>query len=580
MSPKRFFVSFSLAAVFLALLLLVGSPRQASAADPSWYAQYWNNINLSGTPTLTRNEDKIDHYWGDSSYASLQNRDYFSVRWTRNVYFDAGTYRFTAVADDRVRVWIDHQLVIDSWFDTGVRTVTADRTLSAGDHFLKVEYGESIVIAQITFSWAKVSTSISGWQGQYFANRSLSGTPALVRDDANVDFNWGAGAPAAGLPSDNFSVRWTRSISFYAGRYRFTTVSDDGVRLWVNGVLLIDRWQDQNTATYSAEIDLPSASVPIKLEYYEATGGARVQLTWAATNLVFNNWRGEYFANPDLAGGAAALRDDANIDFNWGTGSPIGGVGSDNFSVRWTRTLTLPAGRYQFTTRTDDGVRLWVNNQLLIDRWVNQPLTTYTAEIVLYGGSVPVKMESFDRTGYAEAHLSWKQLSSGDTGTGGIGTATVNAYWLNVRNGPGIEYSVTTQVSKGTILNLLGYRNATSSWIMIALANGTQGWVHTSYVTTSVPVSSLTVWNGQGGGDTGGQKTATVTTYWLNVRTGPGTAYSVTTTIAKGTVVTLTHRNAQATWARITLANGTSGWVNASYLQSSTSIGSLPVWTG
>src|SRR5687767_7863144 len=51
------------------------------------------------------------------------------------------------------------------------------------------------------------------WRGSYFANATLAGTPALVRDDAAIDFDWGSGAPAPGLPVDNFSVRWTRDVA-------------------------------------------------------------------------------------------------------------------------------------------------------------------------------------------------------------------------------------------------------------------------------------------------------------------------------------------------------------------------------
>ena len=61
---------------------------------------------------------------------------------------------------------------------------------------------------------------------------------------------------------------------------------------------------------------------------------------------------------------------DAEIDFAWGTESPVPQyLIRDAFSVRWTGTLDLPAGEYEFTTSTDDGVRLWVNEQLIIDKW-------------------------------------------------------------------------------------------------------------------------------------------------------------------------------------------------------------------
>ena len=75
-----------------------------------------------------------------------------------------------------------------------------------------------------------------------------------------------------------------------------------------------------------------------------------------------------------------------------------------------TRTVDLPAGQYRFSVTADDGVRLWVNNHLLIDAWREQAATTYTAEMHLPGGSVPIKMEYFEKGGKAVAKLTWEAL--------------------------------------------------------------------------------------------------------------------------------------------------------------------------
>ena len=81
---------------------------------------------------------------------------------------------------------------------------------------------------------ATPTPKITEWRGEYFANRNLSGAPALLRNDSKVDFNWGAGSPGSRIPIDNFSARWTRSLAFDAGDYRFYARSDDGVRLWLD----------------------------------------------------------------------------------------------------------------------------------------------------------------------------------------------------------------------------------------------------------------------------------------------------------------------------------------------------------
>src|SRR5207248_115843 len=83
-----------------------------------------------------------------------------------------------------------------------------------------------------------------------FSNSTLSGTPAASRTDSTVNYAWrGEGSPAANIPTDNFSSRWTGSIEpRFSEPYTFTTVSDDGVRSWVDGQLLIDHWDPHSAA--------------------------------------------------------------------------------------------------------------------------------------------------------------------------------------------------------------------------------------------------------------------------------------------------------------------------------------------
>jgi len=80
----------------------------------------------------------------------------------------------------------------------------------------------------------------------------LAGRPEVTRDDAAIDFDWGPDSPAPRISKDLFSVRWTRSLWLDTGTWRFTVRTDDGVRLWVDSVLLIDQWHNQPQATYTA----------------------------------------------------------------------------------------------------------------------------------------------------------------------------------------------------------------------------------------------------------------------------------------------------------------------------------------
>jgi predicted flap endonuclease-1-like 5' DNA nuclease len=130
------------------------------------------------------------------------------------------------------------------------------------------------------------SASADAWQGEYFNNLDLSGEPALVRADTAIDFYWGTNPPAPEIVSDGFSVRWTRRLDLDPGRYRFTARADDGVRLWVGDQLLIDAWFDHPAHPYSGEIDVAGGPAPLRLEYYDRTLEASVQLHWAPVTAV------------------------------------------------------------------------------------------------------------------------------------------------------------------------------------------------------------------------------------------------------------------------------------------------------
>jgi hypothetical protein len=272
---------------FFVLVLLLTVAGSVSAfqdpipqdSAPVWEVSFWNNMKLSGQPALTGAHSVINFDWGTGSPDASVQSDHFSARWQRYLDLAAGTYRFTATSDDGVRVFVDNRPVIDQWNDHSVRTFTADVPLAAGHHMIVVEYYENQGLAVAKFNLALAPPVIQNWRGEYFNNRYLNGTPALVRDDQYIAFNWGAGAPAPGMPNDNFSVRWTRSFNFAPGNYRFTTITDDGVRLWVNGHLLIDRWHDQAASRHSGVIYV-SGMVPIKMEYYEHGGLAEAHLSW------------------------------------------------------------------------------------------------------------------------------------------------------------------------------------------------------------------------------------------------------------------------------------------------------------
>ena len=259
------------------------------------------------------------------------------------------------------------------------------------------------------------------WDADYWDNMTLTGNAVISREDETLDFDWGDGSPGTGISGDRFSARWERHLDISAdeaGNYIFTVEVDDGVRLWVDDVLQIDSWIEQAKASYEAKLHLSEGQHLIRVEYYELAGAASISVSWEREpDLPTTYWRGEYYNNSSLTGTAHATRDEARLDFDWGYESPLTGINQDGFSVRWSRSLQLPAGDYRFTVTVDDGVRLIVGDRTLIDFWQVQTATTYSQITYLDGSAVTVRMEYFEETGQAQARLTWSRLETSPTST-------------------------------------------------------------------------------------------------------------------------------------------------------------------
>jgi hypothetical protein len=256
---------------------------------------------------------------------------------------------------------------------------------------------------------AAAQADTNEWWGEYYDNVNLIGSPR-VRNDPRIDFDWGEGSPMAGIPADNFSARWTRRLHFEAQTYRFNVRVDDGVRLWVDGQLLVDQWHDGALRTFSVERAMTQGQHDVRVEMYEHGGQAAITF-WLETVGSYANWKGEYFANRRLAGEPALVRDDARVDFGWGAGAPAPGLPADKFSVRWTRQLYFAAGAYRFSVEADDGARLWVDDRLVIDQW-HDGIGSYSADVNLAAGQHRVRMEMYEHTGDAKARLWWTVQTS------------------------------------------------------------------------------------------------------------------------------------------------------------------------
>lgn len=371
-----------------------------------------------------------------------------------------------------------------------------------------------MALALVTMLGASDSVSADNhdWTATYWNNIHMDGAPVLERGEDFIFYQWGYGSPAEGVVNrDAFSARWTRTLEVSAGTYRFDVNADDGMRVYVDGLLLIDAWYDTNNSTVSNYIYLTAQPHEVVVEYYEAGGEATAQLSFdkvldgddsntdapAAANPA---WTGHYYNNVGLRGNPSVVREDAEINFDWGTGSPADGIGIDAFSVRWTNTLDMQPGRYRFTMTVDDGVRLYVNGKLLINEWRTEQARTVSAETTLYGGDVPITVEYFESKGEARINMYWTMLypigQEAETPTQPE-PVTATAQMLErtpLRRTYGFGAPAIGYAEFEEVVDLAGQRNADTTWIRIINRQGIWGWVPVETLNTDYPLETLDVW--------------------------------------------------------------------------------------
>lgn len=330
-------------------------------------------------------------------------------------------------------VWATAPYLHDGSAATLDAAVTAHKgvVLPAPDLASLVAYLREIGAEEASAPGTTATGTGTGLTGSYFNNMTLTGTASLVRNE-KVDFAWDVAAPGPGVNADQFSVRWQgKLVPLTSGVHQFRTISDDGVRLWVNNVLLIDNWTNHGPTTNTGATMPLTAGQPVdvRLEYYENTGGATAKLQWrtpaavdfvaiptaqlypvSAAEPVVYGLSGNYFNNATL-GGTAVLTRNETVDFAWGTASPGAGVNADAFSVRWTGVFTAPkTGGFVFQTNSDDGVRLIVNGNQVIGNWTDHGPTLNNSPIfnAVVGQRYPITLEYYERAGGATMQLRWK----------------------------------------------------------------------------------------------------------------------------------------------------------------------------
>jgi uncharacterized protein YraI len=287
--------------LFALSTLVVQTAQPVSAqSNTAWQGAYYDNAYLVGTPVLTRQDGQIAFDWGTGSPAAGIPADDFSVRWSADVAFNPGIYRFYIQADDSVRLWVGFQRVLDTMDNPRPgQLLTVDVSLAGGTQHVQLDYREQWGNAHIYLDWADLATHPAGprfytpqpisypaftpgvWVAEYYSNPTLSGAPAAILSQNSPPAHyWASGAPLGSLPADYFSIRWISSQYLAAGTYRFSALADDGVRVIVDGVRVIDEFHSASGITYTGDIALAAGLHTIGVEYYEAEGLAFITLSF------------------------------------------------------------------------------------------------------------------------------------------------------------------------------------------------------------------------------------------------------------------------------------------------------------
>lgn len=277
----------------------------------------------------------------------------------------------------------------------------------------------------------------TGLRGEYFDNIDLTNFK-LTRVDSKIDFYWGINSPAKEIRDDeSYSVRWSGKIRpDHTGEYTFHITRDNGVKLWVNNKLIVDKWDNLVGKDETGKIFLEADKFyDIKLEYFNNSGDGYVKLEWSGVNVpkavvpaknlypadpkelpppLPGDGMGlyyEYFDEDNLTN----LKEqgvDSNIYFNWGVGAPSKAIQADHkFSIRWKGFIQAPYdGDYVFYVTYDDGANLWVDGQLLIDKWnVSEINTVKSAPIHLKAGQkVPIRLIYHNNNLAGMVKLEWE----------------------------------------------------------------------------------------------------------------------------------------------------------------------------
>lgn len=315
--------------------------------------------------------------------------------------------------------------------------------------------------------WGVYADFGSGWTASYFNNTTLAGTPALTESAPNgVNFNWGSGSPNPLIPPDNFSARFTSVQTFNAGTFEFVVTSDDGVRLIIDNVLVLDRFIGRALTTDRVQVQLTAGAHSLVVEYFEGIDQAAVQVQWVQvggptpipTSAAFfpvGTPFGTQFATPAYTGPIATVSGPRGLALR--TGPYLGA----------SMVTTLPGGSsYPVLARSfDEGVYNWYYLQVG-DRfgWASGRFLQTSVDPL----TLPVRGSIFDEIDGAPER----------------GVVATTRAQMNVRTRPSQRTPVIAQIPWGGQVSVIGrtVQAGIDRWYHVRLSDGRVGWIAAPWI--------------------------------------------------------------------------------------------------
>ncbi len=365
---------------------------QAPVAGKGLQGTYFSDATLT-TPVLVRTDITVDFDWVTGSPDNIVPIDNFSARWEGEVmplYSETYIFHVNAGADG-LRLWVNNQLIIDQWANATAAAYSGTIALTSGQKVpIKLEYKENTGDAEIHLGWSS-DTQLEEYIPQNFLFPPNAPTLTQAITFGNLADMKVGDAPFTVTGTSSSGLPLTFSVADGPA-----TILGSTVTLLPNqtGEVII-RAEQIGNATYEAApiVERSFDVVPV--------------IAGNGTGLL-----GTYYDNADFTNEIFS-RVDPQIDFYWGSGSPNPAVAYNTYSVVWEGEVEAPLTEtFTFITTTDDGVRLWVDNQLIVDKWQDQAVTENSGSINMIAWQrVPIRMEFYENGVYASAQLKWSSAS-------------------------------------------------------------------------------------------------------------------------------------------------------------------------